>query len=73
MAPRFVAPCRQGDKNDGIDTEAICETVSHPGTRFVPVKNVIQKVKRGQGDLFQRKIIHPDPFRSWMLATIGKS
>lgn len=45
MAPRFVAPCRQGDKNDGIDTEAICETVSHPGTRFVPVKNVIQGVR----------------------------
>jgi len=39
MAPRFVAPYRKGGKNDGNDAEAICEAVSRPGMRFVPVKS----------------------------------
>jgi transposase len=43
MAPRFVAPYRKGGKNDGNDAEAICEAVSRPGMRFVPVKNAEQQ------------------------------
>lgn len=39
MASRFVAPYRQGGKNDGNDAEAICEAVARPGMRFVPVKS----------------------------------
>jgi transposase len=39
MAPRFVAPYRRGGKNDNNDAEAICEAVSRPGMRFVPVKS----------------------------------
>ncbi len=39
MAPKFVAPYRRGGKNDGNDTEAICEAVSRPTMRFVPVKS----------------------------------
>lgn len=39
MAPRFVAPYRQGGKNDGNDAEAICEAVGRPGMRWVPVKS----------------------------------
>ncbi len=38
MAPKFVAPYRKGGKNDGNDAEAICEAVTRPGMRFVPVK-----------------------------------
>ncbi len=26
-------------KNDAVDAEAICEAVSRPGTRFVPIKS----------------------------------
>jgi transposase len=39
MAPKFVAAYRKGGKNDGNDAEAICEAVSRPGMRFVPVKS----------------------------------
>ena len=37
MAPRFVVPYRKSQKNDGNDAEAICEAVSRPNMRHVPV------------------------------------
>jgi transposase len=43
MAPKFVAPYRlQGKcgKNDANDAAAICEAVTRPKMRFVPVKSV---------------------------------
>ena len=43
MAPKFVAPYRKSGKNDGNDAEAICEAVSRPSMRFVPVKTVEQQ------------------------------
>src|SRR5438105_8105531 len=43
MAPRFVAPYRKSGKNDGNDAEAICEAVTRPSMRFVPVKSVEQQ------------------------------
>jgi len=43
MAPKFVAPYRKSDKNDGNDAEAICEAVARPNMRFVPVKSVEQQ------------------------------
>lgn len=43
MAPKFVAPYRRGGKNDGNDAEAICEAVSRPNMRFVPVKSLTQQ------------------------------
>ena len=50
MAPKFVTPYRlsgkQG-KNDAADAQAICEAVSRPNMRFVPVKTLEQ-----QGQLF---------------------
>jgi transposase len=39
MAPKFVAPYRKSGKNDGNDAEAICEAVTRPNMRFVPVKS----------------------------------
>lgn len=42
MAPKFVA-YRKSDKNDGNDAEAVCEAVSRPSMRFVPVKSVEQR------------------------------
>lgn len=38
MAPMFVAPYRQSGKNDGNDAAGICEAVSRPNMRFVPLK-----------------------------------
>jgi transposase len=43
MAPKFVAPYRKSDKNDGNDAEAVCEAVSRPSMRFVPVKSIEQQ------------------------------
>jgi transposase len=43
MAPKFVAPYRKSQKNDGNDAEAICEAVGRPSMRFVPVKSVEQQ------------------------------
>ena len=43
MAAKFVAPYRKSGKNDGNDAEAICEAVSHPSMRFVPIKSVDQQ------------------------------
>jgi transposase len=43
MAPKFVAPYRKSEKNDGNDAEAVCEAVSRPNMRFVPVKSTEQQ------------------------------
>jgi transposase len=43
MAPRFVAPYRKNSKNDGNDAEAICEAVSRPQMRFIPIKTTEQQ------------------------------
>jgi transposase len=43
MAPQFVKPYVKTNKNDAADAEAICEAVSRPQMRFVPIKNVEQQ------------------------------
>lgn len=46
MAPKFVAPYRMSGrhgKNDANDAMAICEAVTRPTMRFVPVKTVTQQ------------------------------
>lgn len=43
MAPRFIVAYRHGEKNDGNDAEAICEAVSRPQMRFVPIKSLDQQ------------------------------
>ena len=43
MAPKFVLPYRKSGKNDGNDAEAICEAVTRPNMRFVPVKSLEQQ------------------------------
>lgn len=43
MAPRFVTPYRKNGKNDGNDAEAICEAVSRPSMRFIPIKTAEQQ------------------------------
>jgi transposase len=39
MAPQFVKPYVKTNKNDAADAKAICEAVSRPNMRFVPIKN----------------------------------
>ena len=43
MAPQFVKPYVKANKTDAADAEAICEAVTRPSMRFVPIKNVDQQ------------------------------
>jgi len=43
IAAQFVIPYRKSGKNDANDAEAICEALSRPSMRFVPVKTVEQQ------------------------------
>lgn len=43
MAPQFVKPYVKANKTDAADAEAICEAVSRPNMRFVPIKNADQQ------------------------------
>lgn len=43
MAPQFVKPYVKSNKNDARDAEAICEAVTRPNMRFVPIKNAEQQ------------------------------
>lgn len=43
IAPQFVKPYVKTNKNDARDAEAICEAVSRPNMRFVPIKTVEQQ------------------------------
>lgn len=43
MPPAYTKPYVKRGKNDAVDAEAICEAVSRPGMRFVPIKSVDQQ------------------------------
>jgi transposase len=43
ISPQFVKPYVKTNKNDAADAEAICEAVSRPNMRFVPIKNAEQQ------------------------------
>lgn len=43
VPPAYVKPYVKRGKNDAIDAEAICEAVTRPNMRFVPVKGVEQQ------------------------------
>jgi transposase len=43
MAPQHVKPYVKRNKNDGRDAEGLCEAMSRPTMRFVPVKNAEQQ------------------------------
>lgn len=42
MSPQFVKPYVKTNKSDRNDAEAICEAVSRPNMRFVPIKSEMQ-------------------------------
>lgn len=43
MPPQFVKPYVKSQKNDAADAEAICEAVTRPSMRFVPIKSAEQQ------------------------------
>jgi transposase len=59
ISPQFVKPYVKGNKNDSRDAEAICEAVSRPHMRFVPLKTVesqdIQAIHRMRSRLVKER------------------
>ena len=43
MPPAYTKPYVKRGKNDAIDADAICEAMSRPGMRFVPIKSAEQQ------------------------------
>lgn len=43
IAPQFVKPYVKSNKTDAADAEAICEAVTRPNMRFVPIKDAEQQ------------------------------
>jgi transposase len=43
MPPRYLKPYVKRSKNDAADAEAICEAVTRPNMRFVPIKTIDQQ------------------------------
>jgi transposase len=43
LPPQYIKPYVQRGKNDAIDAAAICEAMSRPGMRLVPVKSAEQQ------------------------------
>ena len=43
MPPAYVKPYVKRGKTDAADAEAICEAVTRPSMRFVPVKSAEQQ------------------------------
>ena len=43
LPPQYVKPYVKRGKNDAADAEAICEAMSRPSMRFVPIKSVEQQ------------------------------
>ncbi len=43
IAPQFVKPYVKGNKHDLADAAAICEAMSRPHMRFVPIKSLAQQ------------------------------
>ena len=58
IAPQYVKPFTQHQKNDRNDAEAICRAMQQPNMRFVPTKSLaqqdIQALHRGR----QRLVNH---------------
>jgi transposase len=74
MPPAYVKPYVKRNKNDGRDAEGVCEAMSRPTMRFVPVKSAeqqaIQAVHRTRALLVRQRTQVANAFRA-ALAEFG--
>jgi transposase len=67
MPPQYVKPYVKTNKHDAADAEAICEAVTRPTMRFVPVKSVEQQslceLHRVRQLLLKQKVMHINALR----------
>lgn len=68
MPPAYTKPYVKRGKNDAVDAEAICEALSRPGMRFVPVKTPQQQatlaVHRTRDLLVKQRTMNVNALRS---------
>ena len=68
MAPHYVKPYVKRSKTDAADAEAICEAVTRPTMRFVPVKTTeqqaVQMVHRARSLLVRQRTMLVNAMRS---------
>ena len=68
IAPQFVKPYVKSNKNDANDAEAICEAMSRPGMRFVPIKTIEQQdtqaLHRVRSGLLEQRTAKANQIRS---------
>ena len=74
IAPQFVKPYVKTNKNDAADAGGICEAMSRPNMRFVPVKTVaqqdIQAIHRIRSELIKQRTMKGNQTRG-LLAEYG--
>jgi transposase len=74
MAPQFVKPYVKSNKNDANDAEGICEAVSRPSMRFVPLKHIeqhdIEALHRVRSQLVKQRTAQANQIRG-LLAEYG--
>ncbi len=58
ISPQFVTPYVKTNKNDFNDAEAICEAVSRPNMRFIPMKNQEQRDIQALHRIRERLVSH---------------
>jgi transposase len=67
IAPQFVKPYVKSNKTDKNDAEAICEAISRPSMRFVPLKSVeqqdLQAIHRVRSELVQHRTAKANQIR----------
>lgn len=67
MALQFFKPYVKSNKNDAVDTEAICEAVQRPGMCLVPAKRIgqenIQTIHRIRSLLVARRTAQANQIR----------
>ena len=51
ISPQFVKPYVKNQKNDANDAEAICEAVSRPHMRFVPINTPEQQDMQAEHEI----------------------
>ena len=77
MAPQFVKPYVKTNKNDVADAEAICEAVSRPNMRFVPIKNSEQQavlaLHRARQGFVKARTAQANQIRGLLAALLIKS
>jgi len=70
IAPQFVKPYVKTNKNGAADAEAICEAMSRPNMRFVPIKTTaqqdLQAIHRIRSELIKQRTMKGNQIRGFL-------